>query len=66
MYGNRHIYKQLCIPRESRPTNISLLHDTRFTGHRGVNKMYEEAIIFFCGIMYTKTCKTMCQVVSYA
>ena len=44
---NKHIYKQLCIPRELRPKIISLLHDTKLTGHRGVHKMYEETIIHF-------------------
>ena len=44
---NMHICKQLCIPRELRPKIISLLHNTRFTGHREVHKMYEEAIRHF-------------------
>ena len=42
---NKHIYKPLCIPRESRPKIISLLHDTKLTGHKEVHKMYEEEII---------------------
>ena len=44
---NKHLYKQLCIPRELRPKIPSLLHDIRLTGHRGVHKMYEEAIRHF-------------------
>ena len=44
---NRHIYKQLCIPRELRPKILSLLHDTNFTGHKGTHKMYEDAIRHF-------------------
>ena len=63
---NRHIYKQWYIPRELRPKILSLLHATRFTGHGGVHKMYEEPIRNFGGIIYTKTCETMCQVVRYA
>ena len=63
---NRHIYKQLCIPIELRPTIISLLHETTFTGHRGVHKCMQPQFDIFGGIIYTKTCKTMCQVVSYA
>ena len=43
----RHIYKQLCIPRKLRPKIISLLHDTKFTGHKGAHKMYEDAIRHF-------------------
>ena len=43
----RHIYKQLCIPRELRPKIPSLLHDTNFTGHKGTHKMYEDAIRHF-------------------
>ena len=49
---NRHIYKQLCIPRELRHKIISLQHDTRFTGHRGVHKMYEDAIRFWWNNIY--------------
>ena len=42
---NRHIlYKQLRIPRELRPTILSLLHDTKFTGNKDVHTMYEDAI----------------------
>ena len=37
----------LCIPRELRPKILSLLHDTRFTWHVGVRKMYEDAIRHF-------------------
>ena len=37
----------MCIPRELRPTILSLLHDTNFTGHKGVHKMYENAIRHF-------------------
>ena len=44
---NRHIYKQLCITRELRPNFFSLLHDTCFTWHRRVHKMYEDAIRHF-------------------
>ena len=44
---NRHIYKQLCIPRELRHKIISLLHDTRFIWHRGVHTMYEQVIRHF-------------------
>ena len=44
---NRHIYKQFCIPRELRPKIISLLHDTKFTWHKGVHKMYDDAIRCF-------------------
>ena len=44
---NRHIYKQLCIPRELRPKILSLLHDTNLTGHKGMHKMYEDAIRHF-------------------
>ena len=37
---NKHIhYKQLRIPRKLRPNIISLLHDTKLTGHRVVHKM---------------------------
>ena len=63
---NRHIYKQLCIARELRLEISRLLNNTRFTWHRGVHKMYEDAIRHFSGIIYIKTCKTMCQVVNYA
>ena len=42
--SNRYIYKQLCIPRELRPTILSLLHDTNFAGHKVMHKMYEDAI----------------------
>ena len=49
---NRHIYKQLCIPRALRPKILSLLHDTNFARHRGVHKMYEDAIRHFSGIIY--------------
>ena len=45
---NRHIYKQLWIPRELRPKILSLLHDTNFAGHKGMHKMYEDAIRHFC------------------
>ena len=45
--SNRHIYKQLCIPRELRPKILSLLHDTNFTGEKGTHKMYEDAIRHF-------------------
>ena len=34
----------MCIPRELRPKILSLLHDSTFTGHRGVHKMYEHEI----------------------
>ena len=44
---NKHIFKQLCIHRELIPKILSLLHDTQFTGHMGVHKMYEEVIRFF-------------------
>ena len=44
---NRHIYKQLCIPRELRPKILSILHDTNFAGHKGVHKMYKDAIRHF-------------------
>ena len=44
---NRHIYKQLCTPRELRSKILSLLHDARFTGHSGVHKMYEDEIRHF-------------------
>ena len=44
---NKHIYNQLCIPRELRPKIITLLHDKKLTGHRGVHKIYEEAIRHF-------------------
>ena len=44
---NRHIYKQLCIPRELRPKIFSLFHDTNFTGHKGTYRMYEDAIRHF-------------------
>ena len=44
---NRNIYKQLCIPRELGPKILSLLHDTNFAGHKGVHKMYEDAIRHF-------------------
>ena len=37
----------MCIPRELRPKIISSLHDTKFTGHKGVHKMYEDAIRHF-------------------
>ena len=63
---NRHIYQQVCIPRELRPKVLSLLHDTNFTGHRAVHKMYEDTIRHFWWNHIYKTCKTMCQVVGYA
>ena len=44
---NMHIYKQLCIPKELRLKILSLLHDTRFTGHIGVHKMYEDVFQHF-------------------
>ena len=63
---NMHIYKELCIPRELRPKIISLLDDTNFTGLRMCTKCMKTQFDIFGGIIYTKTCKTMCQVVSYA
>ena len=63
---NRHIYKQLCIPRELRPKILSLLHDTNFTGHKGTHKMYEDAIRHFWWNNIIRTYKIMYQVVSYA
>ena len=45
---------------------LSRLHDTKFTWHRGVHTMFEDAIRHFGGIIYTKKSKTMCQVISYA
>ena len=44
---NKHIYKQLCIHRELRPKICSLLHGTKFTGHKGVHTMYGEPIRHF-------------------
>ena len=38
---SRHIYKQLCIPRELRPKIPSLLHDTNFTGHKGMQTQFD-------------------------
>ena len=61
---NRHIYKQLCIPRKLRPKILSLLHDTKFTCHKGTHKMYEDAIRHFWWINiykdiqnYVSSCK---------
>ena len=58
---NRHIYKHLCIHMELRPKILSLLHDTR-----ECTKCLRKQFDIYGGIIYTKTCKTMCQVVSYA
>ena len=44
---NRHIYTQLCIPGELRPKILSLLDGTNFAGHKGMHKMYEDAIRHF-------------------
>ena len=38
------MYKQLRVPNELRLPILSVLHDTNFTGHRGVSKMYENAL----------------------
>ena len=37
----------MCIPRELKPKILILLHDTNFAGHKGVHKMYEDAIPHF-------------------
>ena len=42
--SDKNMYKQLCIPNELRSQILSVLHDTKFTGHRGVFKMYEHAL----------------------
>ena len=57
---NRHIYKQLCIPRELRHKIISLLHDKISQGIRVCIKCMKTQFDIFGGIIYTKTCKTMC------
>ena len=42
--SDKNMYKQLCIPSELRSKILCVLHDSRFTCHRGVFKMYENAL----------------------
>ena len=61
---NKHIYKQLCIPRELRPKILSLLHDTNFARHKGMHKMYEDAIRHFWWnniYKYMQNCVSSCK-----
>ena len=42
--ARKQMYKQLCVPKELRPKILNILHDTKLAGHKGVFKMYQEAI----------------------
>ena len=42
--SDKNTYKQLCIHNELRSQILSVLHDTKCTGHRGVFKVYENAL----------------------